>query len=323
MYVQRELDEIVNRLLDMNPDPIPKFILLKEFKGLSKSNLEYNDLYEKVCSHKFIMKWETSQNLQGFWQPFHGLTEGVIRMLLSYGLEENNPILLKAQECLVNLLQGKETTGQHEKQDNPLWYPVMFEPLIFASMLSLLNPENEHIKEQRKLRSNFTEIAFASGKYDAKADANAQFEHFGFKTKRAIPPFSYYNLLLLAPNGVNDYISDKASQGMVDFHMNEAGGVYYVYGNRPSKMVSISEQNRDSRDFWHWIRALSLIAQFKGWEKYEHNFTDWIMQQRNQDGFWEFPKKFDFVLSNSWRGNNKMIDSTIFVLRFLMKKQAF
>jgi len=38
---------------------------------------------------------------------------------------------------------------------------------------------------------------------------------------------------------------------------------------------------------------------------------------------WEFPKKFDFAISNSWRGKNKIIDSTIFVLRFLCKKKAF
>ena len=321
--MRKECSEIVNRLLNMNPDPIPKFILLKEFKGYGESNAEYNDLYEKVCNHKFVVKWEASQNSQGFWHPFHGLTEGVIRMLLSYGLDKEHPILLKVQKCLVDLLQGKELTGQHEKQDNPLWYPVMFEPLIFASMLSLINPEDEHINEQRKLRSHFAEEAFASSIYDSDADAKVQLEHFGFKTKRTIPPFNYYNLLLLAPNDEISYISDKASQALVDFHMNEANGVYYVYGNKPSKMVSISEQNRDSSDFWNWIRALSLIAQFKGWEKYEHNFIDWIFEQRNQDGLWEFPKKFDFVLSDSWRGKNKAIDSTIFVLRFLMKKQAF
>jgi len=32
-FSEKEYDEIVNQLLDMNPDPIPKFILLKEFKA--------------------------------------------------------------------------------------------------------------------------------------------------------------------------------------------------------------------------------------------------------------------------------------------------
>ena len=321
--MQKACDEIVNRLLDMNPDPIAKFILLKEFKGYDINHSEYRDLHEKVCSHKFITKWEISQNAQGFWPPFHGLTEGVVRLLLSYGLDGSNPILQKVKTCLIDLLQGKETTGQHEKQDNPLWYPLMFEPLIFASMLSLLDVKNEHITKQRKLRCHFAKIAFASGTYDAAADKNAQLAHFKFKTKRTIPPFNYYSLLLLAPAGEKDYISDEIGRALVDFHMNESDGVYYVYNNKPSKMVSISEQNKDSRDFWHWIRALSLIAQFKGWEKYKDNFVDWIMEQRNPEGLWEFPKKFDFVLSDSWRGKNKIIDSTIFVLRFLMGKQAF
>lgn len=30
----------------------------------------------------------------------------------------------------------------------------------------------------------------------------------------------------------------------------------------------------------------------------------YIISQANADGLWEFPKKFDFILSNSWRGKN-------------------
>jgi hypothetical protein len=105
--------------------------------------------------------------------------------------------------------------------------------------------------------------------------------------------------------------------------MNEADGIYYVYNKKPNKMISINMRDRDSRDFCHWIRALSLIAQFKGWAKYERDYVDWILTQRNQDGLWEFPKKFDiFALSNSWKGKNRAIDSTIFVLRLLLRKRA-
>ena len=106
--------------------------------------------------------------------------------------------------------------------------------------------------------------------------------------------------------------------------MNEAGGVWYVYNNNPGSFVSIDAKNRDSRDFCHWIRAISIISQFRGWVKYEHQYIDWIMGQRNRDGLWAFPKKHGwFGLSDSWRGNNRAIDSTIFVLRFLMRRQSF
>jgi len=47
--------------------------------------------------------------------------------------------------------------------------------------------------------------------------------------------------------------------------------------------------------------------------------ANFIKILRNENGLWKFPKKFDFTLSNSWRGINKTIDSTIFVLKLLMK----
>jgi len=106
--------------------------------------------------------------------------------------------------------------------------------------------------------------------------------------------------------------------------MNVADNLYYVYNKNLGELVSLDTQNKDSRDFCHWIRALSLISQFKGWERYEQRYVDWIMGQRNHDGLWEFPKKFYwFALSDSWRNKNRAIDSTIFILRLLMKKKAF
>lgn len=146
---------------------------------------------------------------------------------------------------------------------------------------------------------------------------------FGFSTKRPIAPFNYFCLLLLAPDHDSSYIDSTIDKALVDFCMKEAGSVGYVYNNKPSDMVPISVQNRDSRDFWHWVRALSLISQFHGWSDYRDSYCDWIWSQANEDGLWEFPKKFDFVLSNSWRGKNKTIDSSIFVARMLKGLQAF
>ncbi len=198
----------------------------------------------------------------------------------------------------------------------------MFEPLIFSSMLSLIDPENTLVSEQRKIRASFAEISFSDGLYNNAADIEAQYAHFGFTTKRTIPPFSYYTLLLIAP-GKNNYLGDNSDQALVDFCMKQADGIYYIYNKPLCNFVKIDASNRDSRDFWHWIRALSLVSQFNGWDKYEKRYVDWIMEQRNKDGLWEFPKKFDFALSDSWRGKNKIIDSTIFVLRLLAKKKTF
>jgi len=303
----------------MNPDPIPRFVLQKDFKGYNPCCIENKDIYKQVCNHVFIKKIEESQNERGFWPPFHGLTESIIRKCISYGLDKNHICLKNVSKYLVKVLHNKEEWDQFEKQDNIRWWPKMFVPLVSSAMLSIIDSSNKILEPHRKIWAGFAETAFKNGAYDYEALKNAQFEYFGFKTERIIPPFNYYSLLLLSPNEGNYYIDDSTDQALVDYCMNEANSIYYVYNNKPSDFVSINVQNRDSRDFWHWIRALSLISHFKGWAKYEKQYSDWIMKQRNENGLWEFPRKFDFSLSNSWRGKNKIIDSTIFVLKLLLK----
>jgi hypothetical protein len=318
-----DLNKIVDKLLDMKPDPIPEFVLLKEFKNCSPNSDKYQNIYEKVCNHPFVKRFQDTQNDKGFWSPFHGDTEGVIRLLLSYGLDKNHICLKKVSEYIIKALHNEESPDRFEKQDNVRWWPEMFMPLVYAATLSLICNTDKNLIEHRKRWSHFAENAFANGNYDRESDSRLQNDYFGFHTKRTIAPFSYYNFLLLSPYGGKHYLSDSTDQALVDYCINEADCVYYVYNKNPGELVHLNVKNRDSRDFCHWIRALGLISQFKGWGKYEQKYTDWILDQRNQDGLWEFPRKFYFGLSNSWRGKNKIIDSTIFVLRLLGKKQAF
>jgi len=61
--------------------------------------------------------------------------------------------------------------------------------------------------------------------------------------------------------------------------------------------------------------------------KYKDKYIEWILAQRNEEGFWELPRKpnlFNFPLSDSWRKRkNRIVDSTIMVLRFLNHNRGF
>ncbi|HPV01575.1 MAG TPA: hypothetical protein PK127_03720 [Clostridiales bacterium] len=320
-----DLDIIVDKLLDMEPDPIPAFILLKEFKKISPDSLEYQDAYDRVHSHPFVRAMEDEQNERGFWQPFHG-SEDMIRRCLTLGLDREHPCLKKVTEYLVKVLNNEENWDESEKQDNVRWWPEMFVPLVCAAMLSLTDPGNEILDLHRRRWANFAEIAFAKGYYDKEAESKAQHEYFGFITKRTIPAFGYYNLLLLAPTDRENFISDAADEALVDHCMNCADNIYYVYNCGLSDFVPIGTKRRDSRDFCHWVRALALVSQFRGWKKYRERYVEWILSQRNEDGLWELPRKpdrYDFPLSDSWRSRkNRVIDSSIMILRFLSNSKA-
>lgn len=314
---------VAGRLLDMEPDTIARFVLLKDFTDISPDDSEYQALYRQVCEHRFVREAEYTQNARGFWPPFHGYTEGVIRRLLSFGLGKEHRALKNVSDYLVKVLKGKEQWEQFEKQDHPLWYPKMFVPLVSAAMLSLIDTQSPMLDEPRQLWSYIAQSCFEDGVYRPERLTEVNAECFGFSTKQPIPPFNYYVLLLLAPNYSHSYLDTDTDRALVDFCMKDAGGIGYVYNNPPGEMVEISVRNRDSRDFWHWIRALSIISQFHSWSAYKEKYCDHIMSQANHDGLWEFPKKFDFSLSNSWRGKNKMIDSSVYVLRMLSGMRGF
>lgn len=322
-----DLNIIVDKLLDMKPDPIPEFILLREFRKISPDSREYQDAYDKVCSHPFVKGIESEQNERGFWDPFHGYTEEVIRRCLSLGLDRDHPCFRRVAEYLVKVLSNEESWDQSEKQDNVRWWPEMFVPLVSAAMLSLIDPDNEILSIHRRRWANFAGIAFAKGQYDKEAESKAQHEYFGFVTKRTIPAYGYYNLLLLAPTDKASFISDAVDGALVDHCMNCIDEIYYVYNCGLSDFVPIGTGRRDSRDFCHWVRALALVSQFRGWKKYKERYDEWILSQRNEEGLWELPKKprrYDFPLSDSWRTRkNRVIDSTIMVLRFLNNSKAF
>lgn len=316
-----DLSAVVDKLLDMEPDPIPEFILLKEFKGLGPDSREYQNAYDRVCGHRFVKEIESGQNERGFWPPFHGYSEDTIKRSLSLGLDKEHPCLRKASYYLVKVLNNEESWDQSEKQDNIRWWPEMFVPLVSAAMLSIIDPHHEILEQHRHRWASFAEVAFSQGNYDKQAESKAQHDYFGFVTKRTIPAYGYYNLLLLAPTDKAYFLSDATDRALVDYAMNEIDEIYYVYNRPLSELVPIGTEKRDSRDSCHWLRALSLVSQFKGWLKYKERYYEWVLSQRNEEGLWELPKKprrFDFPLSDSWRTRkNRIIDSTIMVLRFL------
>lgn len=311
------------KLLSLHPDPIPRYVIYRELLGYDKDHPDCLAAYEAMLVCPQVERITAAQNEWGFWEPFHGTTEGMIRRLLSCGFDVTHPTLAGVQDYLIGLLEGRMKTGQYERQDHPLWYSEMFEPLIAAAMLSLLSPNHALVQKHRGVWAVFAEEIFAGGFYEEEHDRAVKAKHFGFKVQRPIPPFSYYCLLLTAPVGGVSVLSEKTDRALVRYCMTEMQQLYYVYNEPPGIPVPIDTHRRDSRDFWHWIRALSIIAPYKGFDDYAGNIGDYILSQRNADGLWRFPQKFDFALSDRYAGKCKCVDSSLFVLRFLCGRRGF
>ena len=315
--------QYAEKLLALDPDPIPRYVIYRTLLGYSADEPVCRAAYAAVTSHPHVKKIAEAQNERGFWEPFHGTTEGMIRRLLSFGLDRTHPTLARTEEYRVRLLCGTETTGQYERQDHPRWYSEMLEPLIAASMLSLIAPDHPLLQKHRARWAGFAEEILADGTYDEAHDRAVKASRFGYEVRRPIPPFNYYCLLLTAPYNGASALSGQTDRALVRYCMTELDSLYYVYNAPPGIPIPIDACRRDSRDFWHWIRALSVIAPYRGFDSYADAVTDYILSQRGADGLWRFPRKFDFALSDRWAGGRKAVDSTLFVLRMLTRQRGF
>ena len=307
----------------MHPDPIPRYVIYRNLLGYGKDHPDCRTAYAGVLACPQVERITAAQNELGFWEPFHGTTEGMIRRLLSFGLDVTHPTLAGVQDYLIGLLEGRRTTGQYERQDHPLWYSEMFEPLIAAAMLSLLSPDHPLVQKHRAVWASFAEEIFAGDHYEEEHDRAVKAKYFGFTVQRPIPPFGYYCLLLTAPVGGISVLSEKTERALVRYCMTEMQSLYYVYNEPPGIPIPIDTHRRDSRDFWHWIRALSIIAPYKGFDEYAARIGDYLLSQRGEDGLWTFPRKFDFSLSDRYAGTSKTVDSSLFVLRLLCRQRGY
>ncbi len=316
LYSEGDIRKKAEDLLKMDPDPIPRFILLKEFLKTDPADSEYKRAYKNVLGHGYVKKIEGGQTEDGFWGNFHMDSEAVLRRGLLLGLELSHPCFQKVGAFMETVLGGEDIWHQRcEKQDHPGWWLEMFMPLVTAANLSLIDPQNVLLEKQIAIWRSFAEAAFAGGRYDSAAEAAAQYEYFRIKTKRSIPFYSYYCVILLtAHNGI---LSDKLGNLILDYCLDRDEGMYYIYDRKPSQCVDIN----DTKYFFYWMRILSILSRLNGWEHHKARYCNWVWNQMNADGLWDLTDKpgySQYVLSDSWRkSKNRIIDSSIYVMRFL------
>ena len=85
------------KLLALDPDPIPRFVIYRDLLRMPSDQREYVVARDAVWAHPHVKTIAEAQDPRGIWEPFHGTTEAMIRRLLSYGLDRTHPTLAAAE----------------------------------------------------------------------------------------------------------------------------------------------------------------------------------------------------------------------------------
>ena len=328
-FTQNDLKTTAERLLDMQPDPVPRFRLLRDVLRYDPADAACQEAERDLLQSKWVSLLADSQWDDGTWGRFHTqdsskkqpfpTTESAIAIALELGLDQHSSIIQKVMPTILDYVGGKAIwPDPPEKHDNPqAWY--VWVRHFSAAILALVDPHHAQLDEFWGLWAEALQAAFQSGAYDRQREIVALNALMQCRMKNPVPFHKRYPLLILS--ATHNRLPGDLERRMLDFVMHYPEGIYYVYGKDISVLPSIL-----SRDFGPWFFAHQLLSRFRLWKELSVDALNWIWEQRTPEGFWDFGSKIGrkpytgFPLSESWRrSKNRTIDCTTTALALLSR----
>jgi hypothetical protein len=328
-FTQNDLETTAERLLDMQPDPVPRFRLLRDVLRCDSADAAYQEAERGLLQSKWVLQLANSQWDDGTWGRFHTqdsskkqpfpTTESAIAIALELGLDQHSSILQKVMPTILDYVGGKAIwPDPPEKHDNPqAWYVWVLH--FSAAILALIDPYHARLDAFWDLWAEALQATFESGTYDRQREIAALNALMQCRMKNPVPFHKRYPLLILS--ATHNRLSDDLERGMLGFVMHYPAGIYYVYGKDISVLPPLL-----SRDFWRWFCAHRLLSRFRLWRELSVDAVNWIWEQRTPEGLWDFGSKISrkpytsLPLSESWRRpKNRIIDCTTSALGLLSK----
>jgi hypothetical protein len=328
-YSQKDLVKIAYKLLEMDPDPVPRFRLLRDILKFNQDHPLYIEAKDAIHGSKWANLLRDSQLADGTWGRFHSqntkvkqtfpTTEVAIATALASGLDKDSDILKKTVSFIVDHLDGKATwIDTPEKHDNPDAWPIGIRHLSAAN-LALIDNKHPHLDEFWNYWLKTTDAAFASGHYDRKAEIETRNALDNIERKSPGAFHNKYHLILLSSTGKT--LPPSLEHKILNYVMDAPHGIYYAYERHINTFPA-----SDARGFVGWLLAVRLLSRFPTWHTVGTSVLNWIWDHRSTEGLWNFKgyvswKPVTYLpISESWKKRkNRVIDCTLLALDVLMR----
>jgi len=322
-----KVKEIAQNLLDLNPDPIVKYKLMKEVIELDKEDFRYKEARKNLIKSENIRQLEKSQFKDGSWGTLHGgmqvgkkqvwTTEMGVQRAVVLGLDKEHKLLKKVINYIEKVFERKiDIPDYPEKNDR--WETG--KNLFLSLTLSLIDKEHPLVKEAINLWEKIACKVFISGKYNQEAEINAHKELTGATVKDSYLTISNkYSLILLGKS--KSGLRKSYQKPLLEWLFKREDGIGYQNAPLSTPPKSIKSGFLD-----RLFNSQEILSNFDIWKNFADDFIEWIWQQRKEDGFWDFGPRVNagysyyFPLSENWNKRvNRKIDWTTRVLILLSK----
>jgi hypothetical protein len=319
-------EETALRVLEQDPGEIVCYRLLRDVLRRPDDDPELTRAKGTLDLSRCVQELEGEQWEDGGWGPFHSRsthlkqkipsTEVGVERALTLGLDRSHPVLEKAAAYIIDIMEGRRAFPDRHERNNR-WETGMRH--FLASTLSLIEPEHEILDADRELWGEIARRTFRSGEYRAENEMAAHAELTGATVKDSYLVLNNrYSLNILG--SVRGLLPPEVEGALLDWLWNRKDGIGYL----GVPLGGVPPYGKAGR-FDRWLTSLEMLGRlFPGWVDCAQEAVNWIWQQRDTEGHWDFGPRAGYVsvlpLSDSWRRRqDRRFDWTTRVLVLLRR----
>lgn len=316
---------ISKQILEQSPSVVVRYRLLRDVHRKPSEDIELQQACEHLKDSQQIQELAREQWQDGGWGAFHSRstkrkqkipsTEIGVERALALGLDASHPVLTKAAEYILKIMEGEITFPDYHEKNNR-WATGM--RLFLASTLSLVQPNHSVLERDRKLWHEIANETFQSGKYDEESEIRAHAKLTGATVKDSYLVLNNrYQLNILG--SIPGMLSIELEEAILRWLWNRSDGIGYLgiplHCEPPEKPGQIDR----------WLASLEIMARaFPSWVNFAQSSIEWLWECQNDQGYWDFGPRPSSIsnlpLSDNWRRkSDREFDWTTRVLILLRK----
>ncbi|MBY8990117.1 MAG: hypothetical protein KGD58_05140 [Candidatus Lokiarchaeota archaeon] len=324
--MHKQIQNLAHKILELNPEPIPKYLILRDI--LEKDPKQLTELKKQVLQSKWVIDILDEQRENGSWGRFHSqntklkqkyvTTEVALHRCAVMGLAKQDLPIQKAIDYMEKVLQGN-IVWEDGREKSEAWDAGV--AVITASTLAEWCPNHSLVLPIRMMWQDIVKESFENSQYNPSLEVAAQQKYHHISSD------FYYIGSLYAVRLLSTGKNEKEKQFSRDFEKvylkwlwTRESGMGYVSQNRLADLpVEVTYKSIRSK-----LKALELLAGFSSTSSICQDFIQWLWNNREEDGLWDFgPKgaeKIELPLSENTRYKiNRKIDYSVRILSILHK----
>lgn len=280
-----------------------------------------NNIYKNSIWAKEIIEF---QDNDGLWGTFHTLsaptakkkitTEQALRRLMYLGYDINDEPIRKTVDYMSDCLLGKKAMPtRREKSHN--W--DMFMELMLSTWIRKFTKDCNKANEIAEIWSSVIIDSFKTGEYLYQQYYTAYSKAFGENPYggRHTNFANFYHVSLLP-----DFLDSSLEKNIFDYIIKYHKGLYY-FTSVP--LIKLPE-NFESAYTVRYLRAIELMSEYKNSKGNLQYVTDWLIENRLEDGCWDMGSKAKdkiwFPLSDNWKNRELRRKDCTYRIESLLSK---